>query len=83
MIAVGIRLSDRFNHLDFYSKFAFVILAFGLVTLMIGFFGIYGAISERGMLLRTYIISLVFMALLQLVLGIVALVKKDDVPFYM
>lgn len=71
-------LGDHITSGDHLKIAAYVIIAIGVITFIVGFCGCCGAIKENQCLLGTYILLLSIILIMSLAIGIYAAVKKDD-----
>ncbi len=75
-------MSDSLLAIDIYSEFSMIVILTGILVTSLGLIGCIGAVSERGIFLRSYIVCLSIAITGQILMGSFVLLKRDTVNAY-
>ena len=80
MIAVGgiITANTIFDLAELKSGIAAATISIGVIISLISFLGCFGAVNEKGILLKTYFAILAILVVLEIGVGIAAYVQRDQ-----
>lgn len=77
-------VSDRTNDiLGITTSVAYAAIIIGIIICLISFLGCFGALNEKGVILKLYFVLLAVLVLLEISIGISGYVYRDSVDLYL